>query len=356
MPVILLLSFVSLVSTSALRAVSTPTFNVTELGQATDPDFPYVYRDGGVGGTINGKNIIVFSDTTTTDADGNMRYFTSNTAAFFDTTAPTQLTDFGNDGIPNLAIPFTASETAYTDEHFPVDGSRVACWPGSSITHVGDGSSGIAIYSMSIIDNTGSATEIYPTLATVTASDDGPAITRTVPQLIFPSGATSYGTFASVKNPDDNRLYLFGKTDTGLLMARVNEDKVADVSQYQYYSGASAGWTSTPPSTTNPDAYVLKALYSSGDIFYSSYLNTWIFIYFNGYADSTFYVRYTVDGSLEGEWSDEQVLYKTTPSTSVYNYGAHAFSAQDASGQSLVLSWTESGTTIKMARVQIGKE
>ena len=61
-----------------------PSFTVEEIGMANDTAFPNVYRDGGGGGLVNGKNIIVYSDTSTTSGgpSASLRYFTSNSIAY----------------------------------------------------------------------------------------------------------------------------------------------------------------------------------------------------------------------------------------------------------------------------------
>ena len=61
-----------------------PTFTIKEIGTTNDTAFPNVYRDGGGGGLINGENVIVFSDTSTTTGgpSGSLKYFTSNSIAY----------------------------------------------------------------------------------------------------------------------------------------------------------------------------------------------------------------------------------------------------------------------------------
>ena len=56
-------------------------------------------------------------------------------------------------------------------------------------------------------------------------------------------------------------------------------------------------------------------------------------IYFDGWADSTFFYRYSLNGHVTGNWSDAEVLYKTSPSSSVYNYAGHAYPGYDESGE-----------------------
>ena len=66
------------------RSKLPPSFTVQDLGIANDTDFPSVYRDGGGGGRINGKNLIVYSDTSTTTGGYNasLRAFTSTSIAY----------------------------------------------------------------------------------------------------------------------------------------------------------------------------------------------------------------------------------------------------------------------------------
>lgn len=78
-------------------------------------------------------------------------------------------------------------------------------------------------------------------------------------------------------------------------------------------------------------------------------------IYMNGCADSTFYSRYSTTGRRKGPWSDQQLLYKTTPAAGKYNYGGHAYPnwLGDRSGKEIVLSWTYNGADIQMAKVTV---
>ena len=61
-----------------------PTFSVQEIGTTVNGFFPSVYRDGGGGGMVNGKHIIVFSDTISTNGslEAPMKGFTSNSIAY----------------------------------------------------------------------------------------------------------------------------------------------------------------------------------------------------------------------------------------------------------------------------------
>ena len=88
----------------ARQAIRAPTFTVsTYASDATG--FPYVGRDGGGGGCINGKNVIVYSDTTTTNAAGGFVNFSSNSYAFVPNPKdPLKLQDFGTAARPEVPV------------------------------------------------------------------------------------------------------------------------------------------------------------------------------------------------------------------------------------------------------------
>ena len=100
----------ALVARAVIRA---PTFTVsTYAGDATG--FPYVGRDGGGGGVISGKNVIVYSDTTTTNAAKGFVNFSSNSYAFVpNPKEPLKLQDFGSaekPEVPMEVVPWHGTE------------------------------------------------------------------------------------------------------------------------------------------------------------------------------------------------------------------------------------------------------
>ena len=109
----------TLVVRAAIRA---PTFTASAYnGEATG--FPYVGRDGGGGGTINGKNIIIYSDTTTTNAAGAFVNFSSNSYAYVPNPKdPLTLQDFGSAAKPEVpieAVPWYGTETCQNNYIWP---------------------------------------------------------------------------------------------------------------------------------------------------------------------------------------------------------------------------------------------
>ena len=112
------------VCSSALvpRVQLPPSFSVsTYASKATG--FPNVGRDGGGGGVLNSKNIIVFSDTTTTNGAGAFVNFSSNSYAFVpNAKEPTKLQDFGSAAKPDVPaeiVPWWGTEKCQTNFIWP---------------------------------------------------------------------------------------------------------------------------------------------------------------------------------------------------------------------------------------------
>ena len=133
--------------------------------------------------------------------------------------------------------------------------------------------------------------------------------------------------------------------------------------QYTFWNGNT--WSSKPPNTNATTANIFsvpvcdgkgKCDYfsaggSSGDIFYSPYLKTWLAVYFDGFPNNIFRMRYSLTGTVTGgKWSDGVDLYKTKQGKT-FNYAGHAYPGYDKNGKTLVLSWTYEGQWTKMAKV-----
>lgn len=359
------------------RASLPPSFTVKELGLTTESNstFDRVSRDGGGGGLVNGNHLIVFSDTGTTNSNDQLIGFTSNSVVFSNANDPTSLTDFGQNGVPYLGIPFLANESAWTTANSAA-GKRMIIWPQSSIAPLTDGVSGVAVYNVAELSSDGSSVPLYNTMVRYTPNSSGPHATRAVPQMfyvsgqsqdcslhstkcLFQNGETQYGSFCNVVSKNAGKLLLIAKTpvdsfSAGLKVAKVDPDYATDRTKYSYWDGSEWSSTPVPPSSTAGNLFTNYAGLSSGDLLYSAYLGTWIFIYFDNFASNTFYMRYSTNGFVTGQdnWSDQVTLYETTPaSSSQYNYAAHAYSGYDASGKTVLLSWTYGGGQTKLATV-----
>lgn len=196
------------------------------------------------------------------------------------------------------------------------------------------------------------------TLITITAPGSGPVAIRQG-DLIIPGTEVAFGGFSSLlgykstdsaTDPDegDRDVYLLGMTNSGLQLARVGINGLTDFAKYTFWDPQGQNFSAIPP---NPNLIVndqiyLPGTFSSGSTFYSPYFMTFVIVYFNKMADSTFYMRYLqLDGPLgtdtvwiaggkngngiEAEdvealvrytWSAEQKLYTSTPGPGGFNY------------------------------------
>lgn len=201
------------------------------------------------------------------------------------------------------------------------------------------------------------------TLITIKAPSSGPIATRQG-DLVIPEGKVAYGGFSAIlgnsrkngrKGPSSSKpdVYLLGTTGSGLQLARVGLKDIRAFDKYTFFNPESRTFAKTPPSADLVDLkqVYLPGSFTSGSVFYSPYFETFITIYFNKMADSTFYIRYLnledplvdekvwVRGGKRGKginaedaealvkytWSSEQKLYTSPPSKSGgFNYAGMA--------------------------------
>lgn len=134
--------------------------------------------------------------------------------------------------------------------------------------------------------------------------------------------------------------------------------------KFEYWDG-NAWTTDMQPSSSN--AYFIEGAFMDADVFYSPRHLTFIIVYMTIYADSTFYYRFLkadqailppfapggdpssdyVENILKYSWSEEQVLYKSSPGLSgkyIYSGAVHLgyYGSDDIlnGGSSMLLSWT----------------
>lgn len=214
---------------------------------------PHISRDGGKGGELNGQHIFTFCDTasfTTTNEThkGDMVGFASSSVAVDDGRNGifgqpiTLVDDIGqwNDDVGRMRgfSPMTHGEHSFNIA-LSGDGYRYAVWPGSSLiplnkTHA-------LQYASLVYDEVNMSTQeaifttIGNTLLTVFIDEEfGPAAERTVKRL-FQEGEVMWGSIGGIRSwgPQgiggmDGRVYVFGATNTGILVARTDPEKVAD--------------------------------------------------------------------------------------------------------------------------------
>jgi hypothetical protein len=214
---------------------------------------PHLSRDGGKGGELNGHHLFIFCDTasfTTTNEThkGEMVGFTSSSVAI----------DNGWNGISGKSLslvdgigqwnddvgrmrgysPMTNGEESYNIA-LSGNGYRYAVWPMSSIiplnkTHA-------LQYAALVYDEVNMSTQnanfttIGNTLLTVSVDEKyGPTAERTVKRL-FNQGEVMWGTLGGIRSWGsqgiggmDGKVYLFGETPEGVLVARTDPEKAAD--------------------------------------------------------------------------------------------------------------------------------
>ncbi|KAL1600803.1 hypothetical protein SLS60_007191 [Paraconiothyrium brasiliense] len=300
---------------------------------------------------------MTFSDTTTTAGgmNGSMKGFADNTIAYVgqNNLSLDKTTDFGLNGVPTMALPFTQNETQYTTDHFDKDGTRCVLWPQSSIATIptlDGGELGLGVYPVAIYGGNIQG-DLYSTLVEITADPiAGPKVERVVPQLFYADESPLYGGFSTIVSHESSDLYLFSKEwdattlTGGMRVAKVPVTAYKDRTQYTYWDGAS--WTSDLATASKaPAGLLFSSSLSTGDVFWSDYYNTYMVVYFNTFADSTFYMRYALEGTVTGKWSDEIKLAATQPGTGLqpYNYAGHAYPSFGESGKELILSYTMAG-------------
>ena len=77
-----------------------------------------------------------------------------------------------------------------------------------------------------------------------------------------------------------------------------------------------------------------------------------MFVYFDAYADDTFFMRYALGDGVKSPYSSE-IKVNTTEQAAPkkYNYAAHAYPSFDESGKTLFLSWSYAGAYNRQALV-----
>lgn len=199
-------------------------------------------------------------------------------------------------------------------------------------------------------------------LITIKAPSSGPVATRHG-DLVIPGTEVAYGGFSTllgvpttngseVIDPNRRDLYLLGVTRHGLQLARVSLDDINAYDKYTFFHPKSREFLTTPPrlDVSESEEIYISGTFSSGNVFYSPYFGTFIIVYFNKMADSTFYIRHLsiqdplsdskfwTKGGKNGKgidaedaealiryaWSSEQKLYTSPSGKGGFNYAGMA--------------------------------
>jgi len=319
----------------ACVSASVTVTSVVSLGNQSDPHLAPTYpsRDGGAVGSLGGKIVWFWSDTTYTK-NGAFAGFYGNTGAYGTAGNPLLL-----NGPQQQAIPFTSQEQAFNNAHS--NNPRVVLWPKSGVIETSAGVGVIFVpkgYWGSTSDPTPNRGIV---VANVTIGANGPVVTRLSDTPIFPDGTPSYGSVAAAK--DSNYLYLYSadKIDTytsATYLARVPLSSATTKSSFQYYNAATKTWGSVAPATSDKSKAIFTTTFGiDGNVFYSSYLKQWILI-FNYRADGKVNLRSAP--APEGPWSQDTLLYTPPPSSVSYIYGTTGTDLYDTTGKSAAVDFT----------------
>ena len=354
---------------------------------------------------INGNIVWLYDDTECMDLEGTQLSFVSNTAAYqtsHDNTVST-VTDFGVANLgkdPNGAlktailagttvgkggwIPFQPDELRFNEQmkgkervaicRFPAlsyinvcdANTEVMTGPGTSPTPISTTEAFLYAPLVYVDSKPQNPPKEYQargmTLITITAPNTGPIAIRQG-DLIISGTQVAYGGFSTLlgfkstgseTGPDDGDrdAYLFGMTNNGLQLARAGINDLTDFAKYTFWNPLSQNFSTTPPKpgVMDNDQIYMPGTFSSGNVFYSPYFQTFIMVYFNKMVDSTFYIRYLqldvplgkhatwIAGGKDGKgviaediealiryaWSSEQTLYASPPGPGGFNYAAMA--------------------------------
>ncbi|EJD54806.1 hypothetical protein AURDEDRAFT_141506 [Auricularia subglabra TFB-10046 SS5] len=342
-------------SVKRFAAVPPVVARVDILGNSTS-NLPNIYRDGGGGGTIGGRQYVIFSDgiyTTggTPKFGQNWANFTSNSIAYsnWNGGGPQQLFDWGNtEKGPVQPIPFKYGEGE--------SDSTTGIWPNENIVTSCDGNCGITF--PLVIRRSGSeSSALYSTGIKITINPAfGQPIVERPTKALFYAGEPLYGTFSTIVGID-GYFYTYAGIDerkgrdaaNGIKVARVPWGSWADRSAYRFWNGDS--WVSQIPSVTDTRSTILKFNRDcfgesfgvvNGDVLWSPYYGLWLMVFqsFAPVCDDNVYIAYS--SNVERGWSEPVPVWRI-PSAGSFSYALHAYPAYDASGKTLTLSWTQQG-------------
>ncbi|CAK7236499.1 hypothetical protein SCUCBS95973_009627 [Sporothrix curviconia] len=347
-------------------------------------NFPHIFRDGGGGGTVGGKHLIIFADGMYTrgeppsDPKRIVSFVSNSIAVAGDANShgspPTlaRVTDQGTpDRGPAQAVPFL------TDQGETAMGTAI--WPNHNIATMPGTNGTVGVAYSEVIDRELFKQQKFALLYNtpleihIDARSGYPAVTRPCKSL-FVVGEPMFGSFCVVYPelmPDggDGYLYLFGRVSeaanpesNGLKLARVRRQGFADRSQFEFWDGQRFGPT-MPALDDGGAASVLH--YSqeafgkhygpgSGDVWWSAAHGCYIMLLQNGAAaiDPSIYLSHST--SLTGGWSKPVCIYKMPRFEDGYSYCFHAYPNMDPTGRVVPISWTQDSKS-RSCRIHVGE-
>jgi hypothetical protein len=331
--------------------------NVSYLGTLGYDD-PEIARDLGFSGVVNGQIVWTFGDTLLRPPDGGSALFcSSDSAALGDLLHPLAVHD------KNL------TSSGCTREWIPYDASEIASGGGGRF---GEGGTNVIEYAPGkglvwFLKNdrgTGGAGIVGAGVATVTADASGPVATR-VDDTMWTSYEPWWGDVGVTYDALDQSAYVFGHgpssamLDGYVFLAKVPAAQATDVSAYQYWDASAGAWTTrrfsngqlgTLALTSAQALFPLHALGQS-NAFWSTYYNTWMFVYGTsfGYSD----VMVMTAPRLEGPWTKGFSIASTCPNNicGAIRYAIVPHPEYDPTGKTLLVTWTDANS-IYAARIE----
>jgi hypothetical protein len=277
-------------------------------------------RDGTYSAEINGNSYWAFNDTGLTAPNASGENFFSNSLSWSTSLNATGGIVLNKDqvdssGLPSQFIPFTAGEAAFNSDHA---GSGTAC----KVQPCGEG---LAIWPGPIVYNPANQQVIIPFVEIVrggpisgypaigggisvgTVTPNGFAMTRPIQAasgdraLMWPKGAQIFSDQAFLYN---GYYYAYGGRSvfvtTEAILARVPVAQLLDQSAWTYYVG-----NETWSSDIGKAVTVFDGSASGSSVFFDAYLNEWVLIYRQNFANN---IYYAVANAPEGPWSAQTLL------------------------------------------------
>ena len=234
----------------------------TPVGPPAGTPLVGIERDAGVSVALpDGSTLWVFGDSLARNADGSLRYFVNNTAAWSRPGQPTVTRDAVTSGRP---VRF--ADPTPTDPACPASQPDGVFWPLSGVgVPASGGRTRVLVYLQKVC--LGSGQYNFSTREVAVAEwyhdpaspPDGRAITASV---IAPQIFAGYGYGSAAVVGEDGRIFVFScaLVGGGCVVARVMPADAADPASYRFFDGVQ--WVSspsaaarlvTPPGVTGPD-------------------------------------------------------------------------------------------------------
>ncbi|ORY61664.1 uncharacterized protein BCR38DRAFT_396713 [Pseudomassariella vexata] len=170
-----------------------------------------------------------------------------------------------------------------------------------------------------------------------------------------------YGDVAAYRDENSDFIYAWGGPPTRFsgdfvqggynYLTRVKASSAFDMSQYEYYYGASGGWIKNKPHDQFGADVAVFWNVGQGQMVYSQFYKCYIFVHL-GPGSSDVFLRTAT--KLEGPWTPDVKVFHATPNNGGLVYAGVAHPYLDTSGQTLVISYTNNNK-IEVIKVKFSK-